>query len=89
MRAIPKEYLNNNWQTLGAAGTLMIKFITSDGQEFYTSNGELFLVRDDPELISVSIRTNPNKTSYISGEYFDPTGLSFFATYRFHNRTYN
>ncbi len=47
VRAQPKCYTNNNWQTLGAAGVLMVKFITSDGQEFYTSDGELFLVRDE------------------------------------------
>lgn len=81
-------YTNNSWRTFGDAGTLMVKFITSDGQEFYTSDGELFLVREDPVLTNVTLLTGPTKTSYKVGEFFDPTGLSFQATYNFHGRTY-
>jgi len=40
--ARPYIYINDAWQPVGQAGTLMLPFITSTGDEFHTSNGELF-----------------------------------------------
>ena len=38
-------YTNTEWRQVGNAGTLMIPFITVDGEYFYTSDGKMFLVR--------------------------------------------
>lgn len=46
VRAAPYVY-NGEWQPAGAAGTLMIKFIDSNGNEIHTSDGLLLLVRED------------------------------------------
>lgn len=46
VRATPYIY-DAGWQPAGSAGTLMVKFVDSNGNELYTSNGELFLVRED------------------------------------------
>ena len=41
----PYVYNGSTWQPIGAAGTLMIPFITSTGDPFYDSNGKPFYVR--------------------------------------------
>lgn len=41
----PYIYTDGEWRPAGAAGTLMVPFITSDGNYFYTSDGKMFLVR--------------------------------------------
>lgn len=83
--SVPYIYTNGNWKVIGAAGTNMIRFYTSDGKEFYDSNGDLFLVRDEmPILQSISVTTMPTKTSYIMDiEYFDPTGMIVTGTYSY------
>ena len=88
VRAQPKGYTNNEWLTLGAAGTLMVKFITSDGQEFYTNDGKLFLVREDPVLTEVVLTHGPNKTEYLLDDVFDPAGIILTGVYSFKGRTY-
>ena len=42
----PYVYDNGAWRMVGGAGTLMIPFITSDGEYFYTSDNKMFLVRE-------------------------------------------
>lgn len=39
------------------------------------TGGALTLYKGDASLISIDITTNPNKTEYFVGDYFDPTGL--------------
>ena len=41
----PYVYDGTSWQPVGQAGTLMIPFITSQGEYFYDSNNKQFLVR--------------------------------------------
>lgn len=43
--ASAKVYDENQWKQIGGAKTLMVPFITSDGNYFYTSDGKMFLVR--------------------------------------------
>lgn len=43
--AVPYIYTSNAWVKVGAAGTTLEQFMTSNSQEFYTSNNEPFLVR--------------------------------------------
>lgn len=42
---VPYVYVSNAWVKAGAAGTILEQFITSNNQDFYTSNNEPFLVR--------------------------------------------
>lgn len=41
----PYIWTGSAWKAVGGAHTLMIPFITSDGEYFYTSDGKMFLVR--------------------------------------------
>lgn len=51
---------NETWKIAHGSGALMIKFITSDGNEFMTSDGEYFLVRQ-AEDTTQRLVTNNNK----------------------------
>ena len=42
----PYVYDGTTWRRIGGVGTLMIPFITSDGEYFYTSDGKLFQVKN-------------------------------------------
>lgn len=42
---IPYVYDGSAWKAIGKAGTLMIPFITSQGEDFYDSTNKPFLVR--------------------------------------------
>lgn len=44
----PYVYDGSTWQPVGHAGTLMIPFFTSTGDQFYDSNGKPFYVRSHP-----------------------------------------
>lgn len=46
-QCIPNIYVNNTWTVAGAAGTLMITLLDNQGDAIYTSNDELFLVKED------------------------------------------
>ena len=42
----PYIFDTNAWRLVGGAGALMVPFITSDGEYFYTSDNKMFLVRE-------------------------------------------
>lgn len=44
-RVLPYVGFEGEWAPVGHTGTLMIPFITKDGEYFYTSDGLMFLVR--------------------------------------------
>ena len=50
------------------------------GQEAYDDMGNL-IIGTLPVPASIAVTTNPNKTSYIVGESFDPTGMVVTVTY--------
>ena len=39
----------NGWKMVGGAGTLMIPYLVSSGDNYNVSDGEVRLVREDPE----------------------------------------
>ena len=43
---LPYVYSDGAWRRIGGAGTLMVPFVTSTGDYFYTSDGKLFQVRN-------------------------------------------
>lgn len=58
----------------------------SSGLRPYKSAGSytgayLYELTPKPKLSSISVSTAPSKTSYVSGEYFDPTNLVITRTY--------
>lgn len=46
VQAIPYVYNGTSWEKVGGAGVNMIPFLVSNGDDFYTSNNEQFLVRE-------------------------------------------
>lgn len=46
-KAAPYIYNGTNWAPVGTAGTLMLTLTDRNSNEIYTSDNELFLVRED------------------------------------------
>ena len=42
---LPYVYTDGQWEPCGHARSLMIPFLTKNGEYFYTSDGRMFLVR--------------------------------------------
>jgi len=45
-RAVPYVYTNNTWQKMGAGGTNMVFYLTSNGEYFVYSSTNNILVRE-------------------------------------------
>jgi len=76
-------YLSSDFNKSSVTGYKVINYLNVDGNEGIWKSGTNYpeLISSAPKVASIAVTKEPANKVYITGEYFDPTGMLITATY--------